>query len=79
MKLSKLYSNQPNKFERIIFNEGLNFIYGDVRHPKNHQLDSHNLGKTTLALLLDFMFLAKKDSNQFLYANIEVFENFIFF
>ncbi|MFB2538240.1 DUF2326 domain-containing protein [Acinetobacter sp. c3-l95] len=79
MKLSKLYSNQPDKFEPIIFNEGLNFVYGDVRHPKNHQLDSHNLGKTTLALLLDFLFLAKKDSNQFLYVNFEMFENFIFF
>lgn len=79
MKLSKLYSNQPDKFEPIIFNEGLNFIYGDVKHPKNHDLDSHNLGKTTLALLLDFMFLAQKRDSHFLYANVETFESFVFF
>lgn len=79
MKLSKLYSNQPNLFQPIIFNQGLNFIYADIRQPKNQQLDSHNLGKTTLARLLDFMFLAKKHREQFLFANEEIFKSFIFF
>ncbi|CAM3053164.1 DUF2326 domain-containing protein [Dichelobacter nodosus] len=79
MKLSKLYSNLPDKFSPITFNDGVNFIYGDVKHPKDHKLDSHNLGKTTLARLLDFMFLAKKNKEQFLYKHIEIFERFIFF
>jgi conserved hypothetical protein len=79
MKISKLYSNLSKKFNEIIFNERLNFIYGDVKHPKNHDLDSHNLGKTTLARLLDFMFLARKHKEHFLFKNEEVFEGFIFF
>lgn len=79
MKISKLYSNLAQKFNEIKFNEGLNFIYGDVKHPKNHDLDSHNLGKTTLARLLDFMFLARKHKDHFLFKNKGVFEGFIFF
>lgn len=58
---------------------GLNFIYGDVRHPENKTLDSHNLGKTTLARLLDFMLLSKRNNHHFLFANYNIFESFIFF
>lgn len=78
MKLSKLYSNLPDKFSPIIFNDGLNFIYGEIRHPESKIKDTHNLGKTTLARLLDFMFLAEK-RKQFLFQNQEIFKNFIFF
>lgn len=79
MKLSKIYSNQDRKFKPIFFNMGLNFIYGDVRYPENKKLDSHNLGKTTLARLLDFMLLAKRNNKSFLFANYDIFESFVFF
>ena len=79
MKLSKLYSNLPDKFSSIIFNKGLNFIYGEIRHPENKTKDTHNLGKTTLARLLDFMFLAKRHKEQFLFKNKEIFNEFVFF
>lgn len=79
MKISKIYSNQNSKFKPICFNMGLNFIYGDVKHPENKTLDSHNLGKTTLARLLDFMLLSKRNNNHFLFANYDIFESFIFF
>lgn len=79
MKLSKLYSNLPDKFNPIIFNDGLNFIYGEIRHPESKVKDTHNLGKTTLARLLDFMFLAKRHKEQFLFKNQEIFSDFIFF
>lgn len=79
MKLSKFYSNLPDKFSPIIFNDGLNFIYGEIRHPESKNKDTHNLGKTTLARLLDFMFLAKRHKEQFLFKNQEKFKDFIFF
>lgn len=79
MKLSKLYSNLPDKFSPIIFNDGLNFIYAEIRHPENKRKDTHSLGKTTLARLLDFMFLAKRHKEQFLFKNQERFNDFIFF
>lgn len=79
MKLSKLYSNNKDIFKPIIFNEGFNVVYGDIRHPENYELDTHNLGKTTLAKLLDFMFLAKRNPKQFLFKHEEKFESFVFF
>ena len=78
MKLSKLYSNNKDIFKPIIFNEGFNVVYGDIRHPENYELDTHNLGKTTLAKLLDFMFLAKRNPKQFLFKHEEKFESFVF-
>lgn len=78
MKLSKLYSNNKDIFKPIIFNEGFNVVYGDIRHPENYKLDTHNLGKTTLAKLLDFMFLAKRNPKQFLFKHEEKFESFVF-
>lgn len=79
MKLSKLYSNLPDRFNPILFKNGLNFIYGEIRHPNNTTKDTHNLGKTTLARLLDFMFLAKRHKEQFLFKNKETFTDFVFF
>lgn len=74
-----MYSNFPDKFSPIIFNGGLNFIYGEIRHPENKTKDTHNLGKTPLARLLDFMFLAKRHKEQFLFKNKGIFSDFIFF
>lgn len=79
MKLSKLYSNKKDIFEPIIFNEGFNVVYGDIRNPEKYELDTHNLGKTTLAKLLDFMFLSKRNPKQFLFKHEETFEGFVFF
>lgn len=79
MKLSKLYSNQNDIFEPIVFNDGFNVVYGDIRHPERYELDTHNLGKTTLAKLLDFMFLAKRHPQQFLFKHEDRFESFVFF
>lgn len=79
MKLSTLYSNNKDIFKPIVFNEGFNVVYGDIRHPENYELDTHNLGKTTLAKLLDFMFLAKRNPKQFLFKHEEKFESFVFF
>lgn len=78
MILSKIYCNQANLFSPILFNSKLNFIYADVKKPQNQELDSHNLGKTTLARILDFLFLAKKDKKFFLYQHKE-FQSFVFF
>lgn len=79
MKISKLYSNKPMAFTPILFNDGFNVVLGDITDSQNTNRDTHNLGKTTLVKLLDFMLLAKRDSGQFLFKNIEVFKDFVFF
>lgn len=56
MKLSKIYSNKP--FHNTKFNFGLSVIYADVK-PKEKLTpnSSHNLGKSKLIELIDFLLL----------------------
>lgn len=79
MKLSKLYSNQPELFEPVNFMTGLNVVMAEIRLPENKNKDTHNLGKTTLSLLLDFCLLAQRDNELFLFKHQELFKDFIFF
>lgn len=79
MKLSKLYSNKSDVFEDIEFNDGLNVIVGEVRLEKNKNQDSHNLGKSKLAELIDFSLLKGRKKSQFLFKNFEIFKGFVFF
>lgn len=62
MQLSRLYCNRPDIFGPIEFNSRdkshlLNVVFGAVKEPKNKNRDSHNLGKTTLIHVIDFMLL----------------------
>ena len=79
MKLSRLYSNKPGLFEPVDFIQGLNVVMAEIRLPENRDKDTHNLGKTTLGRLLDFGFLAKRDSKFFLFKHLDLFKDFIFF
>jgi uncharacterized protein YydD (DUF2326 family) len=78
MKLSKLYCNKPQLFKEILFVSGLNVILAEIRLPENKDKDTHNLGKTTLARLLDFCFLQKRNKDFFLFKH-SVFNEFVFF
>lgn len=79
MKLSKLYSNKPDLFESVDFAHGLNVVLAEIRLPENREKDTHNLGKSTLGRLLDFGFLAARDTNFFLFKHLDLFKDFIFF
>lgn len=79
MKLSKIYSNKDEIFKPIYFNEGFNVIYGKVRRPKETDKDSHNLGKTLLIHLIDFLLLKELKEGHFLYDNEETFRGFEFY
>ena len=79
MKLSKIYTNKPDQFKPIEFNNGLNVIYGEIRLPENKAKDTHNLGKSTLGRVIDFTFLAKRNPKSFLFKHSEIFEQFVFF
>lgn len=66
MKLSKLYSNDL-RFKNITFNlNGLNVIYADVLTELQEKKNSHDLGKTKLAELIDYLLIKKIDKNHFL-------------
>ncbi len=79
MKLSRLYCNQPEIFPAIKFNSGLNVVLADIRNPENYTLDTHNLGKTTFASLIDFCLLKGSKKSYFLFKHIDLFYDFIFF
>ena len=79
MKISKIYSNQPNIFEPIEFNDGFNVIIGEIRLHDNQNKDSHNLGKSKLAELIDFGFLKQRRKESFLFKHISRFSEFVFF
>jgi uncharacterized protein YydD (DUF2326 family) len=79
MKLSKIYSNKDKIFKPIYFNEGFNVIYGKVKRPKETDKDSHNLGKTLLIHLIDFLLLKELKNGHFLYDHEEIFRGFEFY
>lgn len=79
MKLSKIYSNQKD-FKTIKFNDGFSVIFGDVLDANTEgSVEEHNLGKTSLVHLIDFMLLKKLESENFLIKFSEKFLNWEFY
>ncbi len=83
MKLSKLYCNKDN-FKSIEFNlEGLNVIYAEVKTEVNEKKNSHDLGKTKLAEIIDFLLLKSIDKHHFLLkireAEQSIFYDYVFY
>lgn len=78
MKLSKLYSND-RRFHDMMFNSELNIVLGKVVHRGETQKDSHNLGKSTLIDLLDFMLLKGIDKSHIFKKYAPVFNSHIFY
>ena len=68
-----------NVFPPIDFNEGLNILFAQVKKPKEDDKDSHNLGKTLLIHLIDFMLLKGFNKGHFLFDNKILFNDFVFF
>jgi uncharacterized protein YydD (DUF2326 family) len=79
MRLSGLYSNNPEIFEPVEFRRGLNVVMAEIRLPSNRDKDTHNLGKTTLGRVLDFAFLANRDPQFFLFKHFATFKDFMFY
>ena len=84
MQLSKLYCNDK-RFKNIKFNfNSLNVIYADVKSDIKEKKNSHDLGKTKFAELIDFMLLKKIDKNHFLLKikgknGESIFANYVFY
>lgn len=79
MKLSKLYTNQPDTFAPVIFNQGLSVVLAEIRLAENRNRDTHNLGKSTFGRLIDFCMLSGRDNDFFLYKHADCFSEFVFF
>lgn len=78
MKLSKLYSND-RRFRNITFNpKGLSVIYADILTDLKEKKNSHDLGKTKLAELIDYLLIKQIDKNHFLLKIKDEKDNSIF-
>lgn len=83
MQLSKLYTNQQG-FKNIKFNlNGLNVIYAEVKSELNEKKNSHDLGKTKFAEIINFLFLKEVSKNHFLLKikreNNSIFKDYVFY
>ncbi len=79
MRLSQLYSNQEAVFGPIRFGNGFNVVLAQIRVPANRDKDTHCLGKTTLAHVLDFCLLKGRSKGFFLFKHEQLFAPFVFF
>lgn len=79
MKLRRLYSNLEHYFTPILFNDGLNVVLAEIRLPENKAKSSHNLGKSTLARIIDFCLLGGVGKEHFLRKRADLFEEFVFY
>ncbi|MCH5154434.1 MAG: DUF2326 domain-containing protein [Clostridiales bacterium] len=76
MKLSKLYANNPS-FKSIVFNEGTNIIIGRIKNYTTKNANCHNLGKSLIVRLIDFLLL--KDTNKIMFLDNEILKDYVFF
>ncbi|MEX1028238.1 MAG: DUF2326 domain-containing protein [Candidatus Paceibacterota bacterium] len=77
--MSSLYSNKPDIFGPIQFRPGLNVVLGEIRLPENKKANVHNLGKTTLARVIDFCLCRGVTRDFFLIKHGELFKEFVFY
>lgn len=83
MKLSKLYCSDE-RFKNIKFNlKGLNVIYADVKSKPIEKKNSHSLGKTKLAEIIDYLLIKEIDKRHLLLKtkeqDISIFNDFVFY
>lgn len=79
MKLRALYSNDDAVFPRIEFFDGFNVVFARVRDPSRLDVDSHNLGKTFLAAVINFGLLAHTDADHPFKRYPNRFRTFVFY
>lgn len=75
MKLEKVFSE--SQFKNVNFNEGYNIVLANIQDTRSKK-DTHNLGKTSLLHVIDFLLLNKFTKKSVLLTN-PVFEQQIFY
>jgi len=79
MKLCKVYSNQESLFHNVEFHEGLNVILGQITDKSETEKDTHNLGKTLLISVIDFLLLKGVQNKNKFFLTKGGFEDHVFF
>ncbi|MDX5337476.1 MAG: DUF2326 domain-containing protein [Cyclobacteriaceae bacterium] len=78
MKLCKIYSN--GLFQDVEFSEGINVIVGKISDREDSEKDTHNLGKSLLLEVIDFLLLKKiSNKNKYFLTKNTIFATYIFY
>ncbi|MBK8259982.1 MAG: DUF2326 domain-containing protein [Nannocystis sp.] len=79
MKLVRLYSNHDDVFVPLTFSPGVNVVLGTIHDPARRVgKNTHNLGKSTLARVIDYCLL-QEDPRAIFQSATERFADFIFY
>ena len=79
MKIRRIYCNDEDRFHNIVFADGLNVIQADITDRSNEKKDTHNLGKTLLIHLIDFLMLKRIANKKKFFLTKGGFEGQVFF
>ncbi len=78
MKLCKIYAN--GLFHNVEFSDGLNVIIGKISNRADSDKDTHNLGKSLLLEVIDFLLLKNIDNkNKYFLTKNSLFSEYKFF
>ncbi len=78
MKLCKVYSNAP--FHNVEFSSGLNVIIGSISNREDLEMDTHNLGKSLLLKVIDFLLLKGiNNKKRYFLTKNDTFSEYVFF
>ena len=78
MKLVKIYTNHK-PFHNTRFNPGFNVILGEPKEKKIKEKDTHNLGKTLLIHVIDFLMLKRGDKDHLFMKHRDIFTGYVFY
>ena len=78
MQLSKIYANKD--FGNVSFKNGLNVIIGKISNREDRELDTHNIGKSLLLEVIDFLLLKGiDDKSKYFLTRHKIFFDYVFF
>jgi uncharacterized protein YydD (DUF2326 family) len=79
MKIRRIYCGDDTRFHNIQFNVGFNVILAEITQRLDKKKDTHNLGKTLLIHLIDFLMLKNIENKKKFFLTKGGFEGQVFF
>ncbi len=79
MKIRRIYCSDGGRFHNIVFADGLNVIQAEITDRADKKKDTHNLGKTLLIHLIDFLMLKQIANKKKFFLTKGGFEGQVFF
>lgn len=79
MKIRRIYCNNESRFHNMVFTDGFNVIQAEITDRLETKKDTHNLGKTLLIDLIDFLMLKQVLNKKKFFLTKGGFEGLIFF